>query len=374
MSVPFLDLHRQHEAVGDVVEARVAEVVDRQAFVLGEAVEAFERALAGHEGVGHAVGVASGSDALELGLRALDVGEGDEVVTSPFTFFATSGAIHHAGARPVFADIEPDTFNLDPEAAEAAVGPDTAALLPVHLFGQMADMEAIGEVADRHGLAVLEDAAQSVGASRTTSDGPTVPGRSGDAAAVSFYPAKNLGGWGDGGAVLTDDDGVAGRVRRLRVHGGRKMYHHVEVGRNSRLDALQAAVLHAKLGHLADWNAARAEHAAWYQERFEPLEAAGHLRRPAVEPGAEHVWHQYTLRVEDRDDLRSHLEGREIGTGVYYPVPLHLQPCFEDLGYGEGDFPRAERAARQVISLPVFPELTPGEREEVADALEDFYR
>ncbi len=374
MSVPFLDLRRQHEAVGDAVEARVAEVVDRQAFVLGEAVEAFERALADHEGMGRAVGVNSGTDALELALRALGVGEGDEVVTSPFTFFATAGAIHHAGARPVFADVEPGTFNLDPAAAEAAVGPDTVALLPVHLFGQMADVEALGEVADRHGLAVLEDAAQAVGARRDTAAGRMAPGEAADAAALSFYPAKNLGAWGDAGAVLTGDPGLADRVRELRVHGAPRSYHHETVGRNARLDALQAAVLDAKLEHLEGWNRARAANAAFYQERFADLEAAGRVRRPAVDEAADHVWHQYTLRATDRDALREHLEERGIGHGVYYPVPLHLQPCFEDLGHAEGDFPEAERAAREVISLPVFPELTEAERAEVADAVEGFYR
>ncbi len=375
MSIPLLDLTRQHEAIGDEIEARVAEVVERQSFILGEAVEAFERALADHEGAAHAVGVASGTDALLLALRAIGVGEGDEVVTSPFTFFATAGAIHNAGARPVFADIEPDTFNVDPAAVEAAVGPDTAALLPVHLFGQMADVEAIRAVADRHGVPVLEDAAQVVGARRRTADGElAAPGQVGDAAALSFFPAKNLGAWGDGGAVLTDDAGIAEGVRKLRVHGGRKTYHHEEVGYNSRLDALQAAVLDAKLEHLAGWNEARAENAAWYGERFADLEAAGHVRRPAVDPDAEHVFHQYTLRATDRDGLREHLDERGIGHGVYYPVPLHLQPCFAHLGHAEGDFPEAERAAREVISLPVFPELTEAERREVAGAVEGFYR
>lgn len=375
MSVPLLDLTRQHDAIGDEIEARVAEVVASQQFVLGEAVEAFERSLADHEGAAHAVGVASGTDALLLALRAMGVGEGDEVVTSPFTFFATAGAIHNAGARPVFADIEPDTFNVDPAAVEAAAGPDTAALLPVHLFGQMADVEAIREVADPHGVPVLEDAAQVVGARRRTADGELAPpGRVGDAAALSFFPAKNLGAWGDGGAVLTDDAGIAEGVRKLRVHGGRKTYHHEEVGYNSRLDALQAAVLDAKLEHLAGWNEARAENAAWYGERFADLEAAGHVRRPAVDEAAEHVFHQYTLRATDRDGLREHLDEQGIGHGVYYPVPLHLQPCFAHLGHAEGDFPEAERAAREVISLPVFPELTDAERREVADAVEGFYR
>lgn len=375
MSVPFLDLTRQHDAVGDDVEARVAEVVASQSFVLGDTVEAFEETLAAYEGVAHAVGVNSGTDALLLSLRALGVGEGDEVVTSPFTFFATAGAIHNAGARPVFADIDPGTFNVDPAALEAALGPDTAAILPVHLFGQMADMEVICALADRHGIAVLEDAAQAVGARRRAADGErAAPGQLGDAAALSFFPAKNLGAWGDGGALLTDHEGIAEEVRKLRVHGGRKMYHHEEVGYNSRLDALQASVLHAKLNHLTDWNEARAENAAWYQERFAGLEAAGRVRRPEVDEAAEHVWHQYTLRARDRDGLRKNLRERDIGHGIYYPVPLHLQPCFSYLGHGEGDFPEAERAARQVISLPVFPEMTEAERHEVADAVEGFYR
>lgn len=374
MAVPLLDLTRQDEAIGDEVRRRVEEVASSQRFILGEPVERFEETLAAHEGVDHAVGVASGTDALLLALQALGVGEGDEVVTTPFTFFATAGAIHNAGGRPVFVDIEPETFNMDPGRLAEATGPDTAAVVPVHLFGQMADVGAIRRVADRHGAAVVEDAAQAAGARRESGGEPRAPGQVGDAAALSFFPAKNLGAWGDGGAVLTDDPELAERVRRLRVHGGLRSYRHEEIGTNSRLDALQAAVLEAKLPHLEDWNRARAEHAAWYDERFAELEEAGCLRRPAAREDARHVYHQYTLRVRDRGALREHLSGREIGTGVYYPLPLHLQPCFEDLGYEEGDFPESERAARQVISLPVFPELTDAERAEVADAVEAFYR
>lgn len=374
MPVPLLDLTRQHDRIGDEVERRVGGVVESQSFILGDVVEEFEDALAEHEDVAHAVGVASGTDALLLGLRALGVGEGDEVITSPFTFFATAGAIHNAGARPVFVDIDPGSFNLDPAAAESAVTGRTAAILPVHLFGQMADMEALRIVADEHGVSVLEDAAQAVGARREVDGEPTAPGRASDAAALSFFPAKNLGGWGDGGAVLTDDGAVAERVRKLRVHGGRKMYHHEEVGTNSRLDAIQAAVLRAKLGHLSSWNEARAGHATRYQERFVDLEESGDVVRPHVVPDALHAWHQYTLRAQDRDALREHLSERGIGTGVYYPVPLHQQPCFRYLGYDEGDFPESERASREVVSLPVFPEMTEEEQAEVVAAIRGFYR
>lgn len=374
MAVPFLDLTRQDALIGDEVRRRVEEVASSQQFILGEPVERFERSLAEHEGVEHAVGVASGSDALLLALRALGVGEGDEVVTVPFTFVATAEAVRRAGARPVFVDVDPDTLLMDPERLEQAAGRATAAVLPVHLYGQMADMEAIREVADRYDAVVLEDAAQAVGARLESGDRATGPGRMGDAAALSFFPAKNLGAWGDGGAVLTDDAELADRVRRLRVHGSSGGYRHEEIGTNSRLDALQAAVLKAKLPHLRDWNRARREHARWYDRRFAGLEDAGRLRRPAVRDGARHVYHQYTLRAEDRDGLRDHLSKRGIGTGVYYRLPLHLQPCFRDLGYREGDFPESERAAREVISLPVFPELTEAERREVADAVEGFHR
>jgi dTDP-4-amino-4,6-dideoxygalactose transaminase len=373
MPVPLLDLKRQFEQVEGAVRERLDAVLAGQTFILGPVVEEFEARMAEYAGVPHAIGVASGTDALLLPLKALELKPGDEVVTTPFTFFATAGAIHNAGGRPVFADIEPDTFNMDPALAADAVSERTRAVVAVHLFGQMARMEPLMDLARSRGLFLLEDSAQSVGARQKLGGVWRSTGQLGDATAFSFFPSKNLGGYGDGGMVVTSDDAVAKRMRQLRVHGGVKMYHHDEVGFNSRLDTLQAAVLLAKLPFLDQWSAARREHAAWYHERFAALEATGALRRPRVTDDNESVYNQYTLRVRDRDRLREHLAARGIGNSVYYPLPLHLQPCFQYLGYREGDFPESERASREVLSIPVYPELTAEEREQVAAAIECFY-
>lgn len=373
MAVPLLDLKRQYAAIADEIRARMDAVIENQAFIMGEPVAAFERAVAEFLGVKHAIGVASGTDALLLPLKALDMRPGDEVITTPFTFFATAGAIHNAGGRPVFVDIEPDTYNIDPNRVEDAITPRTRAIVPVHLFGQMADMKPLREIADRHGLMLLEDAAQAIGARQRIDGEWVVTGQVGTCAAFSFFPSKNLGGFGDGGMIVTNDDKLAERLRRLRVHGGLKMYHHDEVGTNSRLDALQAAVLHAKLPHLPSWSEARRRNAAWYDQRFADLERAGKLVRPVVREYNESIYNQYTLRVENRDGLREHLNARGIGNAVYYPLPLHLQPCFAYLGYRQGDFPESERASQQVISIPVFPELSTEELEEVATAIEEFF-
>ena len=373
MAVPLLDLKRQYAAIADEIRVRMDAVIENQAFIMGEPVTAFERAVAEFLGVEHAIGVASGTDALLLPLKALDLKPGDEVITTPFTFFATAGAIHNAGGRPVFVDIEPDTYNIDPNRVEDAITPRTRAIVPVHLFGQMADMKPLREIADRHGLMLLEDGAQAIGARQRIDGEWIVTGQIGTCAAFSFFPSKNLGGFGDGGMVVTNDAKLAERLRRLRVHGGLKMYHHDEVGTNSRLDALQAAVLHAKLPHLPAWSEARRRNAAWYDQRFADLERAGKLVRPVVRAYNESIYNQYTLRVENRDGLREHLNARGIGNAVYYPLPLHLQPCFAYLGYREGDFPESERASQQVISIPVFPELSTEELEEVATAIEEFF-
>jgi dTDP-4-amino-4,6-dideoxygalactose transaminase len=281
--------------------------------------------------------------------------------------------VHNAGGRPVFVDIDPVTFNLDPAQVAAAITPRTRAIIPVHLFGQMAEMQPLRELADKHGVLLLEDAAQAIGARQRVDGRWYVTGELGDCAAFSFFPSKNLGGFGDGGMIATNDAELAARLRRIRVHGGMKMYHHDEVGTNSRLDSLQAAVLHAKLPHLAGWSEARRRHAAWYDERFADLERAGKARRPIVLEKNESIYNQYTLRVEARDALREHLSARGVGNMVYYPLPLHLQPCFSYLGYGTGDFPESERAALEVVSIPVFPELTEAELEEVAGAVEAFF-
>jgi dTDP-4-amino-4,6-dideoxygalactose transaminase len=373
MHVPLLDLNGQYETVRDEVERAIRPVIEEQRFILGEPVERLEAAVARYLGTTHAVGCASGTDAILLSLRAMDIGPGDEVVTSPFTFFATAGAIHNVGARPVFADIDPVTFNLDPAAAADALSERTKAVMPVHLFGQMADMPAFRKLADRRGVGLVEDAAQAIGARQVTPSGAGITtGTLGDTATLSFFPSKNLGAFGDGGMVVTNDDGLAERLARLRVHGGRQMYHHEEVGYNSRLDALQAAVLLAKLPHLDAWSAARRENAAYYDEALTGIEE---ITTPALRTGSVSVHNQYTIRVagDRRDALRDHLQDRGVGSGIYYPVPLHLQACFAHLGYGEGAFPESERACREVLSLPVYPELDEAQREHVARQVRAFF-
>ncbi len=373
MHVPLLDLTLQYRAIADDIAPRLAPIIEEQRFILGEPVDRFEREIEAALGVPHAVGCASGTDAILLALRAFDCGAGDEVVTSPFTFFATAGAIHNVGARPVFADIEPDSFNLDPAAAEAAVTERTRVVMPVHLFGLMADMAAFRALADRAGVRLLEDAAQAIGARQRLPDGEWITtGSLGDACSLSFFPTKNLGAFGDAGMTLAQSDGTAARLRMLRVHGGRQMYHHEEVGYNSRIDALQAAVLSAKLPHLGGWSEARRRNAAFYDQALAGVEG---VRTPLVGPENESIYNQYTLRVLDgrRDALAAFLGERGVGSGVYYPVPLHLQACFAYLGYSEGRFPEAERACREVLSLPVFPELTGAQLEYVAGAVRAFF-
>jgi len=369
MNVPLLDLTAQFRTIENEIDAALRAVVEEQRFILGPTVDAFEAEVAEFLGVEHAIGCASGTDALLLSLRAMDIEHGSEVVTSPFTFFATAGAIHNVGARPVFADIEPDTFNLDPSAAEAAVTERTRALIPVHLFGQMADMHAFRTLADRAGLPVIEDAAQAIGARQQAPDGSWITtGSLGETATLSFFPSKNLGGFGDGGMVVTRRADLAERLMRLRVHGGRQMYHHEEVGYNSRLDSLQAAVLSAKLPHLRGWSEARRANARFYDDALAGLDR---IVTPVVRPGNESIFNQYTIRVTEggRDGLAAHLRDSGIGSSIYYPVPLHLQPCFEYLGYREGDFPESERASREVLSLPVYPELARDQVEQVAGAV-----
>jgi dTDP-4-amino-4,6-dideoxygalactose transaminase len=372
MNVPLLDLKEQYRGIADDVMRAVQSVIDDQRFILGPVVDDFEHRVEALLGVHHAIGCASGTDALLLALRAFDC-PGAEVVTSPFTFFATAGTIHNVGARPVFADIEPDTFNLDPAAAEAAITERTRAVMPVHLFGQMADMEAFRALGDRRGIPIIEDAAQAIGARQRTSSGEWVTtGTLGDACAFSFFPTKNLGAFGDAGMTVTNDDGVAERLRKLRVHGGRQMYHHEEVGYNSRLDALQAAVLTVKLPHLEGWSAARRKHAAFYDQALAGIDG---LATPVVREGNESIVNQYTIRVRDgrRDALRDHLAAKGVGSSVYYPVPLHLQECFAYLGYRQGQFPESERACAEVLSLPVYPELAQDQLGYVAETIRAFF-
>jgi dTDP-4-amino-4,6-dideoxygalactose transaminase len=370
MSVPLLDLRGQHAALRDELRAATDRVLDSQQFVLGDEVRLLEDEVAAYSRARHAVGCASGTDALLLALMALGVGAGDEVVTTPFSFFATAGSIWRAGARPRFADIDPRTFNLDPAKLEGAITGRTKAIMPVHLYGQMADMDAVAEIAARHRLPVVEDAAQAIGAEL----GGRRAGSLGAAGCFSFYPTKNLGGAGDGGMLTTGDGELAARLRRLRVHGGETEYLHREVGLCSRLDALQAAILRVKLPRLDAWSDARRERAETYTRLLAGADLPFDLAPPFVRAGARHIFHQYVVRVPAplRDPLMEHLRGRGVGTKVYYPLPLHLQECFRPLGYAEGDFPEAERAARETFALPVYPELTGEQQRHVVGAIGSF--
>ncbi|MEO7711563.1 MAG: DegT/DnrJ/EryC1/StrS family aminotransferase [Gemmatimonadaceae bacterium] len=373
MAVPLLDLRAQHASIRDETVAAVLRIVDAQTFILGDAVSDLEQAVAELSRTSHAIGCANGTDAILLAMRALDIGRGDEVITSPFTFFATAGTIHNVGATPVFVDIEPTSFNIAPEAAAAARTSRTRAVIPVDLFGQMAPVERVAVAMP--GIPVIEDAAQSIGARRRIDGQWTMAGERATIGTFSFFPSKNLGGFGDGGMIVTQDDTIAERLRRLRVHGGAKQYFHDEVGYNSRLDALQAAVLSAKLPHLSAWSARRRENAAYYDGAFVELAQNGAIVTPFVEPENESIFNQYTIRVREgrRNELQAYLKERGIGTSIYYPLPLHLQPCFSYLGYREGQMPESERASAEVLSLPIFPELTRSQLDEVIAGVHAFF-
>jgi dTDP-4-amino-4,6-dideoxygalactose transaminase len=360
-TIPLVDLKAQYTALRPEIDAAIARVIANSSFIMGPEVRAFEEAFAAWCQARYAVGVSSGTAAIELTLRALGVGPGDEVITTPFTFIATAEAISAVGAAPVFADIQAATYNLDPAAVEAAITPRTRALLPVHLYGQPADMPALAAIAQRHGLFLIEDAAQAHGAEI---EGRRV-GSLGHAACFSFYPGKNLGAYGDGGAVTTDDEALAGRLRKLRDHGRVSKYVHDEIGYGHRLDALQAAILAAKLPHLDAANAARRRLAARYRE----LLADTNLVLPFVPDGVTPVWHLYVVRTPRRDDVLASLKAQNIEAGIHYPLPLHLQPAYRGLGLGPGSFPVAEAAAQQVLSLPLFPEMTDEQQKRVAAVL-----
>ena len=361
MKVPLLDLKAQYAPIRDAVRAAIDEVCDSQYFILGPQVQAFEQEIAAYVGARHAVGCASGTDAILLSLMALGAGPGDEVVTTPFTFFATAGCISRAGATPVFVDIQPETFNIDPAAVARAITPRTKAIVPVHLFGQCADMDEIRAAAGH--VPVIEDAAQALSAAYKGRRA----GILGTLACFSFFPSKNLGGFGDGGIVTTDDEGLAARLRLLRVHGAHEKYYHDVIGLNSRLDALQAAVLRVKLPHLDSWSAGRAANAARYDRLFAGTNAV----TPTARSDRRHVFNQYTLRVPKRDEVMAHLKANGVGCAIYYPVPLHLQKCYAGLGYTEGLLPEAERAAAEVLSIPVYPELTDDMAAYVAQKVRD---
>jgi dTDP-4-amino-4,6-dideoxygalactose transaminase len=379
--VPMLDLRRQYESIRDELQAAVLAVLDSQAFVLGPAVKDFERDAAANLSVKHAIGCASGTDALWLALAALEIGPGDAVVTTPFSFFATASCITRVGATPVFADIDPGTLNLSPAAVESALARhnNVKAVIPVHLYGQCAEMEAFVKIAADHRLAIVEDAAQAWGAKWNGKNAGSI----GDIACFSFYPTKNLSAAGDAGMVTTNDDRLAERTTMLRAHGSRVRYYHDEIGWNSRLDSVQAAVLGVKLKHIADWNRARSEKACRYHGLLQKsglasattteVTATAPIALLENRPEAQHVYHQYVVRAHRRDELRQYLTEQGVGTEIYYPVPLHLQKCFEYLGYAKGSLPESERASREVLALPIFPELTQEEQQYVVNAIVDFY-
>jgi dTDP-4-amino-4,6-dideoxygalactose transaminase len=368
MPVPLLDLRAQHATIKDAVVRAMMQIVDDQAFILGAPVAQLEADVARLSNSRYAVGCASGTDALLLALRALDVGRGDEVVTTPFTFFATAGTIHNVGAKPVFVDIDPKTYNIRADLAAEAVTSRTKAIVPVDLFGQVAAIEEIRRLVPR--VPVIEDAAQSIGARRSIDGEWRMAGEAATIGTFSFFPSKNLGGYGDGGMMVTQDESLYHRLMRLRTHGSVKTYFHEEVGYNSRLDALQAAVLSAKLRYLPAWSARRRENAAFYSAAFADIPE---IVTPFVEPANESIFNQYTVRVPRRDAFKEHLAAKKIGHSVYYPLPLHLQPCFAYLGYKAGAYPESERAANEVISLPIYPELTREQLDEVAAAVRSFF-
>ena len=363
MNVPLLDLKAQYAGIRDEIRPVIEEVCESQYFILGAQVEAFEEEMAAYCGTEHAVGVSSGTDALIASLMACGVGAGDEVITSTFTFFGTAGSIARVGARPVFVDCRPDCFNIDPERIEAAITERTKAILPVDLFGQMADMQTIMDIAGRHDLVVIEDSAQSVGATHHSRKA----GQYAHLTTFSFFPSKNLGGFGDGGMIVTDNAELAAKCRALRMHGETKKYHHKFIGGNFRLDALQAAILRVKLAYLDRWSAKRRRNAAYYDARF--VDAP--VTPPVVYDFNESIYNQYTVRVPNgrRDAVQAHLNELGIGCAVYYPIPLHLQECFAYLGYAEGAFPNSEAAAKEVLSLPIYPELTDGQKDAVVAAV-----
>ena len=382
-SVPLLDLKAQYRPLREAIEAVIREVCESQHFIMGPQVLELEKKIAAYSNTGFGIGVSSGTDALLVALMALDIAPGDEVVTTTYSFFATGGVIARLGARPVFCDIDPDTYNIDPEAVsrylrncrrqgEHAVNPETGAkvkaIMPVHLFGQVADMEPLGELAAEYRLSLVEDAAQAIGSEAASG---TRAGSIGDIGCFSFFPSKNLGAFGDAGMCVTGSEPLAERLRILRLHGASPKYHHSFVGGNFRLDALQAAVLNVKLGHLDEWTAARRRNAERYTRILNDLSVP--VRTPDVEKHGRHIFNQYVVETDARDALQAFLAERRIGSEVYYPVPLHLQKCFAYLKYRPGDCPVAERAALRTLALPVYPELSREQQDHVIDSIVAFF-
>ena len=387
IDVPLLDLKAQYREIREPVRAAIDEVCDSQWFVMGPKVKELEERIAAYSNCSHGIGVSSGTDALLVALMALEVGPGDAVITTPYTFFATGGTIARLGARPLFCDIDPETYNLDPRAVAKLIetecefkgghlvygptGDKVRVMLPVHLYGQTADMASLLDVAKKYGLSIVEDAAQSIGSEYANGNRA---GSEGTIGCFSFFPSKNLGAFGDGGMCTTNNTELAERMQILRLHGGKPKYYHAVVGGNFRLDALQAAVLLVKLDHLDNWTAGRQANAAFYDQAIPRLGLSGRVSTPKVVPGGRHIYNQYVVRVERRDELREYLGEAGIGTEIYYPVPLHLQECFASLGYKSGDCPESEAAASQTLALPVYPELSQRQLGYVVDRIADFYR
>ena len=387
LRVPLLDLKPQYEAIAARVRAVLEAVCASQQFILGPQVKTLESRIAAYAQCRHGIGVSSGTDALLLALMALGIGPGDAVITSPYTFFATAGTIARTGARPLFCDIEPDTFNVSAGAVSQLIerhctlrdgqlihGPSGArvkALMPVHLYGQLCDMGPLTDLARRFGLKVIEDAAQAIGARDAAG---RQAGSFGDVGCFSFFPTKNLGAFGDAGMCVAQDSALAEHMEVLRVHGGKPKYHHAFIGGNFRIDELQAAVLNIKLDYLDDWSARRALNARYYTQALERAGLAEAVRAPTARAGFHHIYNQYIVRARRRDALREHLSGCGVGTEIYYPIPLHLQRCFAYLGYSAGDFPEAERAAQETLALPIYPELTEQQLQYVIDMMTAFYQ
>ena len=368
MSVPLLDLEAQYRPLRSEILAAITRVCDSQRFIMGPEIESLESELCTLLGVTHAIAVSSGTDALLLALMALGINAGDEVVTTTFSFFATAGAIVRVGAKPVLVDIDPVTFNIDPAQAASAITPRTRAILPVHLFGLAADMDPIMAAADRAGIPVIEDAAQAIGS--TYKSRPA--GAIGAFGCFSFFPSKNLGAFGDAGLLTTNDPALAERARLLRTHGMKPKYYHHLVGANFRMDALQAAVLRVKAPHLAAWTEGRRANAARYRRLFRAAGLDAAVTLPIEPADRSHIFNQFVIRTPERDALKRHLDQQGIGNEIYYPVPFHLQPCFADLGYRQGDFPHAERAAKDSLAIPVYGELTAAQQETVVSAVGQF--
>ncbi len=370
MKVPLLDLNEQNQSLRPEIEAALARVLDTNAFILGGEVAALEKELAEYCGTKYAIGCASGSDALLLALMALDVTHGDEVITTPYSFFATVSAITRLGAKPVFVDIDPQTYNFDISQIEAKITDRTKAIEPVHLYGQCADMRQLRQISEKHGIPIVEDAAQAIGAEENGKRA----GAMSEIGCFSFYPSKNLGGMGDGGFMTTDDDGLAQKLSALRVHGSETKYYHKWVGLNSRLDGFQGAVLRVKLPHLDAWTERRQANAAYYRELFTDAGLTEQIGLPFEREGVRHIYNQFVIRVpKHRDELKKFLAENDIGTDIYYPVSLHLQECFAYLGYSDGDLPESERASRETLALPIYPELKRDQQEYVVRKIGRFF-